>query len=91
QQTLVREVAEELNVEIDPATIVYVGTFEAQADGHPEGVLVKMTCYAARYDGVLQPTSEIEEIRWLNYQDWGLISPVDKLIFQFLKEKGDLV
>ena len=34
-------------------TIKYVGTFKAQSDGAKEGVLVKMTCYKAKYEGIL--------------------------------------
>ena len=90
EQTLVREIAEELNVKINEDTIEYVGTFVAQSDGAKEGVLVKMTCYSAKYEGVLEPTSEIEEIRWLNYQDLDIISEVDKKIFTYLKDRGDL-
>jgi 8-oxo-dGTP diphosphatase len=90
EETLVREVKEELDVEIDQSTIEYVGTFKAQADLAKEGVIVKMTCYKANYSGTLQPSSEIEEIRWLNYKDLDLTSEVDKKIFKFLNEKGEL-
>ena len=38
----------------------------------------------------MEPTSEIEEIRWLDFQDLDIISEVDKKIFQFLKEQGDI-
>jgi len=90
EQTLVREIAEELNVRIDKNTMDYVGTFKAQSDGAKEGVIVKMTCYKAQYEGTIEPTSEIEEITWLNYKDLDIISEVDKKIFGFLKENGEL-
>ncbi|NVK53665.1 MAG: NUDIX domain-containing protein [Flavobacteriaceae bacterium] len=90
EQTLEREILEELDVRIKNDTIKYVGTFKAQSDGAKEAVLVKMTCYKAEYDGILSPKSEIEEIRWLNYKDLDIISEVDKKIFGFLKENGDL-
>ena len=90
EETLVREVAEELDVRIDKNTIEYVGTFKAKSDGAKDGVLVKMTCYKAKYEGILEPTSEIEEIRWLNYKDLDIISEVDKKIFKFLKEREEL-
>ena len=91
EQALIREINEELNVDILTDTIDYLGTFQAQADGKAEGVIVKMTCYTANYDGTPTPTSEIEEIRWLTYRDIDLVSEVDKKIFDFLKEKGSLV
>lgn len=46
-QTLLREVEEELAVAILPATVSHMGTYEAQAHGHPDGVVVRMSCYAA--------------------------------------------
>ena len=90
EQALIREIKEEMDVDILPNTITYVGTFQAQADGKAAGVIVKMTCYNAAYEGVAVPSSEIEEIRWLNYKDIDLVSEVDKKIFVYLKEKGEL-
>ncbi len=90
EQTLIREIKEELDVDIESSTIEYVGTFKAQSDGQREGILVKMTCYKAQYEGIPKPSSEIEEIRWLNSKDVDLIAEVDKKIFEFLKEKGEL-
>lgn len=49
--TLVRKVDEELGVSIVPETARQVGTFEAQADGRPDGVTVRATCYTADYRG----------------------------------------
>ncbi len=46
-ETLVREIREELGVEIDPASITPAGTFEGQAHGHPEGTIVHTTAYSA--------------------------------------------
>ena len=90
EETLIREILEELSVKIKKETIEYVGTFIAQSDGAKEGVLVKMTCYRAEYNGILHPSSEIEEIKWLNYKDLDIISEVDKKIFRFLKKIGEL-
>jgi 8-oxo-dGTP pyrophosphatase MutT (NUDIX family) len=90
EETLIREIREELNVSIISATIKYFGTFKAQADSHKAGVIVKMTCYTAEFEGNLEPCSEIEEIKWLSYAERDEVSEVDKLIFDFLKEKGGL-
>ena len=86
-QALVREIQEELTVQLDPNSLQYMGVFEAQAHGHPEGILVKMTCYSGSYSGELQASSEIEEIRWLKYADKDKISEVDQLIFDELKQQ----
>ena len=39
EQTLIREILEELDVSIKKDTIKYVGTFKAQSDGAKEGVI----------------------------------------------------
>ena len=90
EETLIRECKEELSIDIKKDTIKYYGTFSAQAHGKAEGVLVKMTCYFADFDGEIQENSEIQEIRWLNYSDLNIISPVDKLIFEDLHNKNYL-
>ncbi|PIB27865.1 NUDIX hydrolase [Maribacter sp. 4G9] len=90
EQTLIREIKEELSVDVIPGTLEYVGTFKAQSDGAKDGVLVKMTCYKAKYKGDLTANSEIEEIKWLNLKDIDLISEVDKIIFGHLAEIGEI-
>lgn len=89
EETLIRECKEELSINIKRDTIKYYGTFEAQAHGKAEGILVKMTCYTAEFDGELTPDSEIQEIKWLNYSNLDVkISPVDTIIFKDLYDKG---
>ena len=88
EETLIRECKEELTIDIKKETIKYYGTFEAQAHGKAEGVLVKMTCYTADFDGKLNPNSEIQEMKLLDYSHSGIkISPVDELIFKDLFNK----
>jgi 8-oxo-dGTP diphosphatase len=89
-QALVREIKEELDVDLVPETGKYIGTFEAQAHGKPEGVMVKMTCYFSDYTGNILPSSEIEQVAWLQHQDKDKVSPVDMIIFDWLKER-DLI
>ena len=87
-ETLVREVKEELSVDIIESSAKLYGVFEAQAHGKAEGVIVKMTCYTAEFAGALKADSEIAEIVWLTTADIETVSPVDKLIFADLKQKG---
>jgi 8-oxo-dGTP pyrophosphatase MutT (NUDIX family) len=87
-ETLVREIREELTVEIDAASAEHIGTFEAQAHGHSSGVTVRMTCYTASFAGDLVAASEIEELAWLTTADVDRISPVDRIIFANLHEAG---
>jgi 8-oxo-dGTP pyrophosphatase MutT (NUDIX family) len=87
---LVREVREELTVELLPDTVAYLGTYTAQADGHPEGTLVRMACYTGRYAGTLAASSEIEEIAWLRLADRHRTAPVDHAVFDALAADGRL-
>lgn len=84
-ETLIREVEEELSVLIDAQTIEYLGTFIAQADGKPVGINVRMTCYEAEYQGMLKPSNEIELIDWFDCSNMDKIAEVDKKIFKSLK------
>jgi 8-oxo-dGTP pyrophosphatase MutT (NUDIX family) len=87
EEALIREVKEELSVKLLLPTIKKYGIFEAQAHGHPEGVMVRMTCYTSDYEGELLPDSEIEK---LDFFSWGRkleSSVVDHLIFDDLKAK----
>lgn len=84
EQALIREINEELSVTIVSNTLRFMGTFEAQAHGHAEGVIVKMTCYSGEYSGELKASAEIEEMKWLTYSDRDQVSEVDKIIFDSL-------
>lgn len=87
-ETLIREVKEELTVDIHPETVKRYGSFEAQAHGKAEGVIVRMTCYTADFTGSIEAASEIEEFRWLTTANMDIVSPVDILIFADLHSKG---
>ncbi|UTA67932.1 NUDIX domain-containing protein [Emticicia sp. 21SJ11W-3] len=90
EAALLREIQEELTVDLLPDSLRFFGKFEAQAHGHAEGTLVIMTCYEADYKGTLTPAAEIDEIAWLGYADRLRSSAVDQLIFRYLKER-DLI
>jgi len=89
-EALIREIKEELSVDLLKDELKYVGTFEAQAHGKTEGLVVKMTCYEGPYDGTLEPDSEIDEMVWFSHADKSKSSDVDVKIFDWLKE-NDLI
>ncbi len=88
EEALVREVTEELSVQILPKTMKHYGTFEAQAHGKPQGTIVRMTCYTAEFEGQLQPSSEIEDLAYYSYAQRNIVGPVDQIIFDDLKHKS---
>jgi 8-oxo-dGTP diphosphatase len=85
-----REIREELAVTLRPGTLHELGAFEAQAHGKPDGTLIRMVCYMAEYDGELQASAEIAEYVWLAYADRDQCAPVDRIIFDWLHERGEL-
>ena len=87
-QALIREVKEELSVDLVPDSITHYRTFEAQAHGKLEGTIVRMTCYTAMFTGNLKASYEIAEYRYVDYAWKSKSSPVDQLIFDDLNTKG---
>ncbi|MCH2056585.1 MAG: NUDIX domain-containing protein [Thalassotalea sp.] len=87
REALIREIKEELSVDINANGVEYYGTFNAQADGKPEGTMVKVTCYQAGFTGELSVDSEIEEMAWLDSNDVDKCSVVVKHLFNDLKDK----
>lgn len=88
KEALVREIKEELSVDLNLDSIKYYDTFKRQAHGKSEGVFVQMTCYTADYVGNLLPDNEIVELAWLDYQDLDKLSLVGNVIFEDLYNKG---
>jgi len=86
-QTLLREISEELTVELRPETVAHVGTYEA---GQADGAVVRMSCYSGDYTGTLTASSEIDELAWFCYADRPRVPPVDRLLFDDLKTAGEL-
>ncbi|MFA6269023.1 MAG: NUDIX domain-containing protein [archaeon] len=86
-EALKREIKEELDVDLVDSTIKFLGKFSAQAHGKAGGIIVQMTCYTGDYKGDLKPSSEIEEMVWFNHKDKVKSSPVDNIIFDYLKEQ----
>lgn len=87
-ETLVREVREELSVDIVEETVVSLGTFQAPAHGLAPGSIVQMACYSADFTGDLKPDHEIAELAWFTYADRERSSPVDQLVFEHLHQAG---
>lgn len=88
EEALIRELKEELDIEIIPSTISFYGTFEAQAHARSGGTLVTMSCFRAEFNGKFKSSSEIEEYAYLSYDQKNQTPPLGNLIFDDLKQKG---
>lgn len=62
-RAVVREVAEELGVHLDPAGLTLLGVHTAPAANEP-GHTVHATVYTHPYVAVTEPRAEIETLRW---------------------------
>ncbi|MAF13725.1 MAG: DNA mismatch repair protein MutT [Parcubacteria group bacterium] len=88
EQALIREIKEELSIDIIPDTIKLYNVFEAQAHGKPKGTMVRLACYTASYKGTPKPSAEIEHIDYFDYSKKDLTSLVSQLFFDDLKKKN---
>lgn len=87
-EALIREIREELSIELIPESLRFVGRFEAQAHGKTDGIVVRMTCYTGEFSGRITPSSEVEQAVWFTHKDREKSSAVDKIIFDWLKDKN---
>ena len=73
EQALVREVAEEVSLEISALRPAF--TVRAPADQQPAGTRVAMHCFYAQGDGEPRASREIAEIAWLTPADSERVAP----------------
>ncbi|EGQ7787881.1 NUDIX domain-containing protein [Vibrio cholerae] len=88
EEALIREIKEELSVDLSPTSLKYMETFTAQADGKAEGVSVKLTCYFADFSGELHPASEIEELKFIDGNDEAACSVAALVALQWLESES---
>jgi len=85
-EALVREIKEEVSVNLVLNSIKYAGTFTALADGK-DNVMVKLTCYFADYEGELSPDAEIEQVEFISYHDKSQCSVASIAVMDWLYEQ----
>jgi len=90
KEALIREIKEELDIELIPKSLRFINKFKAQAHGKPEGLIFQMTCYSADFTGGINPSSEIEEVVWFTHKDKEGATPMIKIILDWFKER-DLI
>ncbi|MFV3405737.1 MULTISPECIES: NUDIX hydrolase [Pseudomonas] len=67
-QALVRELHEELGLQLDPAQVVHLGRFSAPAANEP-GFQVQAELFCVDCAEAVAPAAEIEEVVWLAASD----------------------
>jgi 8-oxo-dGTP pyrophosphatase MutT (NUDIX family) len=78
EEALIREIKEELNVDLVEDSINYFGTFEDVASTHPNST-VQVKLYFGEISGELKPNSEVEKLSWFGKSDdWEKLGSVAK-------------
>jgi uncharacterized protein (TIGR00730 family) len=88
---LVREMREELGIEIDPLSVAPLTVVTAAAHGRYAGRTVRLACFtASTLEGSPEPraTGEIEEIRWVHEGDGTELAPANNALFGQLRSRG---
>lgn len=91
---LIREVKEEISVDLIPESIKAFGVFEALAHDKPIGMRVRTHCYAAESHGDIKKNNEIENMQFFSHDQFFEMSetaPVVRLVVKDLKEKGIII
>jgi 8-oxo-dGTP pyrophosphatase MutT (NUDIX family) len=70
-ETLTRELAEEIGVELDITTAEYLGLFRAVAANEHDTVVLAAV-FAMEVDGAISASGEIEELLWVDDPDLDL-------------------
>lgn len=65
-QTLIRELQEELGIEVAEGDFDVFGEFHAIANGHTDTPIVMTMFMVHSWQGEIAPTSEIEELAWVD-------------------------
>lgn len=63
---LIRELEEELGLQVDPDTPVYLGSFAALAANEP-GFEVRCELFEVRIEDEVSPAAEIEDVLWITH------------------------
>jgi 8-oxo-dGTP pyrophosphatase MutT (NUDIX family) len=88
EQTLVREIREELGVTLDASSIARLLVVEAPADGKPAGTVVRTVCCTAEAAGTPRPCAEIAEIAYLTHGDRPRASATTRDVLDHLAATG---
>ena len=87
-ETLFRMAKEDLGVDLDIASLQILELFQVEADESQK--TLRKTCYRAKFTGALSQTNHITELCWLGLADKDAVSKIDRKIFDYLSEKGEL-
>lgn len=74
KSTLIREIKEELSIDIVPNSINYLTTYVGPAYMN-EKINVELNCYKAKWIGQIKANSEVNEVQFIDLNSKELIAP----------------
>ena len=86
EQTLVREIEEELAVQVDSHSIVFERRIVGPALGRDDDV--ELNCFRAKWHGHLRPSAEVSEIAFIPYSATEKMAPAIKILVAELQGEG---
>ncbi len=91
RSALIRELREELTIDIEAQELKYFGTFYAPAVGQEDKYLQMDVLIVPAWEGEITPSAEVEEIRWIDSESAKSIqlgSIFEHDVLPRLKEQG---
>lgn len=92
EEAVIREVKEEVAVQLLPGTLRPLQVFQGEAHEKTD-VIIEIRAYTSDFRGQLKPSGETAEIRFFSYTDYFSlpekhIVPLGILVFDYLKNEG---
>lgn len=70
EEALCREIAEELDINLNPGQLTFYSHISAPAFGEPTGVMMEQDCYLASTDQLPRASAEIGELRYFSLREY---------------------
>lgn len=89
-QALIREVKEELNVDLMPNSLQLYNIIKAKAYRQLKNTFVHIHCFTGKFVGIPKPAREIEELQYFSYTEYAnsTVVPAGEILFELLKKDG---
>ncbi|VAW02341.1 hypothetical protein MNBD_ALPHA04-1081 [hydrothermal vent metagenome] len=84
-ETLLREIKEELNVELDPQTVDFDRRIVGPALGRDGDV--ELNCFHGRWFGEVQAKAEVSEVSFIDYASKEIMAPAVKTLVGQLQQE----
>ena len=87
KETLIREMKEELAIDIVPNSVSFIITLEGQAHGKSKGTKVQIAFYTGKYTGKIRPSAEVKKADYFSYAEAPMSAETGKKMLNILKNR----